>query len=316
MPKFSVIIPTYNRENFVGRAIASVLRQDVTDYEIIVVDDGSSDGTQGVLADFGDAVTSIYQDNAGVSAARNAGILRAAGEWLAFLDSDDEWLPGYLGAQSNQIEQYPQAVVHMTNSVSVATDGRRANYFEEVGVLGEFGDRRVWWEPRPLLMVVKRHMVFLQSSVIRRDVLLQSGLLDTGLSIAEDVDLVARLALRGGFTFCRDERVEVIRRIETIDNLGAQSMKNLVDRYLSYCKVYRRLLASDNLNRAEATALSALLAQSRRALGNALVLEQRLPEARRQYWDSLLTSPSLGSLVKMVGTFLPEAASRALVRKR
>jgi len=77
MPKFSVIIPTYNRENFVGRAIASVLRQDVTDYEIIVVDDGSSDGTQGVLADFGDAVTSIYQDNAGVSAARNAGILRA-----------------------------------------------------------------------------------------------------------------------------------------------------------------------------------------------------------------------------------------------
>ena len=135
MPKFSVIIPTYNRENFVGRAIASVLRQDVTDYEIIVVDDGSSDGTQGVLADFGDAVTSIYQDNAGVSAARNAGILRAAGEWLAFLDSDDEWLPGYLGAQSNQIEQYPQAVVHMTNSVSVAKDGRRANYFEEVGVL-------------------------------------------------------------------------------------------------------------------------------------------------------------------------------------
>src|SRR4029079_18702798 len=91
-PKVSVIIPTYNRGTKVGKTLESVLAQTVTDLEVIVVDDGSSDGTEKVLAEtFGDRIRYFAQANQGVSTARNKRIAEARGDWLAFLDSDDVW---------------------------------------------------------------------------------------------------------------------------------------------------------------------------------------------------------------------------------
>ncbi len=84
-PTVAVIIPTFNRAHCVGEAIQSVLDQTVPADEIIVIDDGSTDNTAEVLAGFGDRITVIRQPNAGVSAARNAGIARATSEWIAFL---------------------------------------------------------------------------------------------------------------------------------------------------------------------------------------------------------------------------------------
>ncbi|MBM2835200.1 MAG: glycosyl transferase [Candidatus Brocadiaceae bacterium] len=92
----SVVIPTYNRAPYVIMAIESVLAQSYQDYEIIVVDDGSTDGTRDVLEPYRDRIRYMYQDNKGVSAARNTGIQESRGEWIAFLDSDDEWLPNKL----------------------------------------------------------------------------------------------------------------------------------------------------------------------------------------------------------------------------
>ncbi len=100
---FSVIIPTYNRANFVTKAVNSVLRQSLKDYEIIVVDDGSTDTTTQALEQYGRTITVVYQANSGVSIARNAGIRMANGTWIAFLDSDDEWKENYLARQLEQI---------------------------------------------------------------------------------------------------------------------------------------------------------------------------------------------------------------------
>ena len=99
---FSVIIPVYNRRELVGRAIRSVLLQEGGDYEVIVVDDASDDGTSDwVRATFADRVQLlVLEKNAGVSAARNHGIEAAHGEWIALLDSDDEWLSGKLARQA------------------------------------------------------------------------------------------------------------------------------------------------------------------------------------------------------------------------
>src|SRR6267143_1280624 len=116
MPLISVIIPTYNRERFVIKAIDSILNQTVKDYEIIVIDDGSTDGTRTALEAYSKKIRYIYQENAGVSSARNAGIKKAQGEWMAFLDSDDEWTKDYLSTQMAHIRKYPHAVVHMTNA--------------------------------------------------------------------------------------------------------------------------------------------------------------------------------------------------------
>jgi glycosyltransferase involved in cell wall biosynthesis len=97
-PFFSVIIPTYNRAGFLLRALASVQRQKFYDYEIIVVDDGSHDATADKVKGY--AVRYLYQDNRGVSSARNLGVAEARGRWLAFLDADDEWLPQKTGPTS------------------------------------------------------------------------------------------------------------------------------------------------------------------------------------------------------------------------
>ena len=89
----TVIIPAYNRRHLISRSLDSVLTQTHPANEIIVVDDGSTDDTKSLVLDRYPGVNYIYQDNRGVSAARNTGIDKAKSEWLAFLDSDDEWLP-------------------------------------------------------------------------------------------------------------------------------------------------------------------------------------------------------------------------------
>ena len=105
--KISVVIPAFNAERHIGRAVRSVLAQTRAADEIIVVDDGSTDGTAEAVRSFGETVRLIQQPNAGASVARNTGIEAAAGEWIAFLDADDEWLPEKLDAQQSLHQQYP-----------------------------------------------------------------------------------------------------------------------------------------------------------------------------------------------------------------
>ena len=99
MPVVSVIIPTYNRKGFIAECVESVLAQSFSDFELVVVDDGSTDATEEVLAGFGAEIQVIRQEQRGPSAARNTGIQSASGEWLSFLDSDDLWLPRKLETQ-------------------------------------------------------------------------------------------------------------------------------------------------------------------------------------------------------------------------
>ena len=108
MPKVSVVIPTYNYGRFIAESIDSVLAQDFTDFEVIVVDDGSTDNTQAILARYADCVRCIRQENAGSAAARNTGIAHAKGELIAFHDADDIWLPHCLSRRVEMMERYPE----------------------------------------------------------------------------------------------------------------------------------------------------------------------------------------------------------------
>jgi glycosyltransferase involved in cell wall biosynthesis len=107
LPQISVIIPTYNRESFIARAIESVLTQTYKDYEIIVVDDGSTDKTKDKVSQYGDRVRYMYQQNLGPSAGRNLGIRNAKGKYVAFCDSDDRFLPEKLEKQMDYILKHP-----------------------------------------------------------------------------------------------------------------------------------------------------------------------------------------------------------------
>ena len=118
MPRVSIIIPTYNCARYIGRALDSVCAQTYKDYEILVVDDGSTDDTKDVVMQYGRKVTYLYQQNRGVSAARNHAILKANGELLAYLDADDMWYPEKLERQVAFLDVHQECgMVHSEMSV-------------------------------------------------------------------------------------------------------------------------------------------------------------------------------------------------------
>jgi GT2 family glycosyltransferase len=119
----SVVIPTYNREKLVGAAIDSVLRQSYQPVEIIVVDDGSTDRTREVVEAYGAPVRYVYQPNSGVATARNTGLRLANGEFIALLDSDDEWFPWKLAAQIAVLDYCPEVGMVWTDMTAVNDAG-------------------------------------------------------------------------------------------------------------------------------------------------------------------------------------------------
>lgn len=122
---FSVVIPLYNKERQIAGTLRSVFAQTFADYEIIVVDDGSTDGSPAVVESLHDPrIRLIRQANAGVSAARNLGIAEARSEYIALLDADDEWRPEYLATIATIIRKYPQCDVFATNYSHVDSNGK------------------------------------------------------------------------------------------------------------------------------------------------------------------------------------------------
>jgi len=211
MPRFSVVIPTYNRMTFVVKAIDSVLNQTCADYELIIVDDGSTDGTEQALERYGEKICFLRQDNAGVSAARNAGIRQARGEWVAFLDSDDEWAPDYLATQMRHIWRYPQAVAHVVNADNLFPDGKVNNHFAGMGLLEEFRHAPCILLEKPFRCIVSHTHWFLQAVVVRRDSPAAGGAARSGTfhSGGHGPGMAARP--QGPFTLCSETLVHIYR---------------------------------------------------------------------------------------------------------
>ena len=178
----SVVIPTYNRIHTLPRALSSVFEQSTPAGEVIVVDDGSTDNTQETLArDFPD-VTTIRQENAGVSAARNVGIARAKGEWIALLDSDDAWLTTKLEAQLKTLSASPEARLCHTEEIWIR-DGVRVNQMKKHAKSGG------WLFQRSLALCC----ISPSAALIHRSVFEDYGDFDEGLPACEDYDLWLRI---------------------------------------------------------------------------------------------------------------------------
>lgn len=127
-PTFTVIVTSYNYERFIGQAVQSVLDQTYRDFEVIVVDDGSTDGSLDILRRFGDAITTICQTNKGKSAALNAGVASSRGKYLAFLDSDDYWPRDSLAARVAAFERHPEVGVIYGQAAVVDESGASMHY--------------------------------------------------------------------------------------------------------------------------------------------------------------------------------------------
>tara|TARA_B100000073_G_scaffold159894_1_gene132060 strand:+ start:2871 stop:3698 length:828 start_codon:yes stop_codon:yes gene_type:complete len=179
----SVIIPTFNRKKTLKRAIQSVLMQSYAPYEIIVIDDGSDDGTKEWLKDNYPNVKYIYQMNSGVSSARNKGIKFARGDWIALLDSDDEWLPSKLKDQANEIELNPAAKFLHTNEIWIR-NGVRVNQMKKHKKYGGYIFEKC----------LDMCRISPSSVLIKKDIFDEIGMFDETLKVCEDYDLWLRFA--------------------------------------------------------------------------------------------------------------------------
>lgn len=209
-PLVSVVIPTCNGADLVRAAVDSVLAQTERSLEVIVVDDGSRDHTPEVLATFGSRIQVVRQPNRGPSAARNAGIARARGRWVALLDSDDVWRPDKLEVQLAALERFEgTAGVCFSDCVIVGGDDDGRTLFE----VGDYRRGRRGPEladNAPAVVTARRNVVHPSSLLIDRALLDAGPAFDESLRIAEDTDLLFRLTLRTGFLVVDEPLVRIL----------------------------------------------------------------------------------------------------------
>lgn len=186
--KFSVVIPLYNKEHYIEQTIRSVLNQTCTDYEVIVVDDGSKDNSLALARKYeSDRVRIIAQENQGVSVARNTGIQNARGKFIAFLDADDQWQPEYLATIQGLTDKYPESAIFVT-AYAVDMGHGKVNYSTRLEP--ETGCLPSYW----LTLAKGYDFVWTSATVIRREVLIRAGLFKPGEKIGQDLDMWARVA--------------------------------------------------------------------------------------------------------------------------
>ena len=178
----SVIIPTFNRLSLISRAIDSVLSQTIKPFEIIVVDDGSSDNTSNFIKNNYKSVKLIKQKNLGVSKARNVGIKNSSGDWIALLDSDDEWKKNKLEVQIKSLSEYDYYSVCHTNEIWIR-NGIRVNQKKRHQKYG--GD--IFVKCLDICRISPSSIIF------KKNIINEVGWFDEGLSICEDYDLWLRI---------------------------------------------------------------------------------------------------------------------------
>ena len=241
--KISVVIPAYNAEKHIARAIESVLAQTRPAEEIIVVDDGSSDGTAEVVRSFGDKVILIQQPNAGVSVARNKGIEHATGDWIAFLDSDDEWLPEKLKLQSEHLSRNPDLRWTFTN---MSWDKERRGFVKPIHPTDHLNKNAIDAECFEDYLTAYTQSFFASTItlMIHRSVFDSVGLFEPGMKRAQDNDLWYRIAYQYPKVGYLSEPLAIYH----LDTPGSSTkindevdfMMQLVNRHLELSKIHNR----------------------------------------------------------------------------
>ncbi|MES9888132.1 MAG: glycosyltransferase family A protein, partial [Candidatus Sedimenticola sp. 6PFRAG1] len=223
--QISVVIPTHNRATVLERALASVLTQTHPAMEVIVVDDGSEDRTRELLAQKFPSVRYLHQPNQGVSSARNLGIANARGDWIAFLDSDDEWLPGKLQAQKELLSNHPDIRICHTEEIWIR-DGKRVNQMKKHTKQGGV----IFRHCLPLCVISP------SSVMIHRDVFEQVGVFDESLPACEDYDLWLRICARYPVAFIEQPQInkygghddQLSRRHWGMDRFRLQALEKII----------------------------------------------------------------------------------------
>ena len=244
--KISVVIPTYNRIALVERAIDSVLMQSIKPFDIIVVDDGSDDGTSEMIQKKYRSINLVQQQNSGVSAARNNGIKHAKGDWISLLDSDDEWTEKKLENQANKLIKNPDYHFCHTNEIWIR-NGVRVNQKKRHQKYGGY----IFDKCLDICRISP------SSTLFKKNILEHVGWFDTQLPVCEDYDLWLRITADykilfvdepliikyGGHTDQLSQSVEGIElfRIKSLENLLANTELSPQKKNLAITMIIKKL---------------------------------------------------------------------------
>jgi len=234
-PIVSVIIPTFNRGWIIKEAIDSVLNQAFESFELIVVDDGSTDNTLDILTEYKDRIILIKQRNRGVSAARNRGMDAASGRFIAFLDSDDLWLPQKLNRQIEFFDSNPDALICQTQETWIR-DGVRVNpgkrHRKVSGMI---------FEPSLHLCLVSPSAV-----MVKRSLLDEVGFFDENLPACEDYDMWLRIGYKHPIFLIdtpliikRGGHTDQLSKNPALDKYRIKALKKILDRNVLSEKQHR-----------------------------------------------------------------------------
>jgi len=293
-PIISVILPTYNGEKFIARAINSVLNQTFKDFELIIVDDGSTDNTAQVIKEFqkkDNRIKYIWQKNSGAPARpRNTGIKHAQGEYIAFLDHDDEWLPEKLKKQLTKFRNSECGLV-----------GCSANIIDE-----KHKKKRIYSVP-PFLEINSSKILegsvpcSCSSMVVRRDVFRNIGLFDESFKSGDDWDLWIRASRKYRFLFVQTPLFNYYIHGNNVTILRGkikylQEVEKVVDKhrdiYLKYPKSFSKKL---------------------RKLGTAYIIEGHLKTGRNRLMKAIKVNPFSRAYINILLSFLGPGAYKKLL---
>ncbi len=225
-PLVSIIIPTYNVGKYIDQTLESIFNQDFTDYEIIVVDDGSTDATQSVLESFKNRISYCYQENRGPAAARNVGIKMAKGKYIAFQDGDDLWPKSKLKLQMELMESYTDVGL-LSGDMQRFSEGhvKVSSMFKKYGFDRNFFGDNFYVIDAYKKIYVQGNYIPTGTVILRRNCLEKVGCFDEGLRHSEDLDLWLRIAMQ--YRLAYSNEIWLLRRDHEINLTGDTEKMNL-----------------------------------------------------------------------------------------
>lgn len=235
MPEISVVIPVYNRRDAVGDAVRSALAQTLPPLEVLVIDDGSTDGSADAAAGLGEPVRVLRTPNRGPSAARNTGITASRGQLIGFLDSDDVWRPQCLERLAETLQAERADMVFGDAAIEICGEAEVPSFLRQRMAFAVLGSRagRV---PDCFAMLLLENFIPTSTVMVRREALVRAGMFDESLRSVEDRDLWLRVA-RNGVVAYVPEVVATARRdrhgLSEDQVLASASRIRVLSRYIS-----------------------------------------------------------------------------------
>jgi glycosyltransferase involved in cell wall biosynthesis len=274
IPSVSVVIPAYNVAPYIVETLDAVFAQTFTDFEVIIINDGSldTDVLERALAPYLDRICYVSQENSGAAAARNRGVQQAHGEYIAFLDGDDVWMPDYLDSQLRFMRGGDYDLVYADALLFGDSPVAGKTYMETTPSVG----------PVTFLSLVRNESHVITSGVVaKRVALIEAGLFDESLRNAQDFELWARLARRGA-------RLAFQRRVLLRYRCREDSLSgDVMNRLAREIRVYRYIADTYDLTPAERAEISRVMELQLGAIdlasGKVFLLSNKFDEARSSF---------------------------------